>query len=501
MTVREWSTGTRPAALVPAPERCPSVRWKNSALFSQLLYGNTTRMGSTHAWRWRGSLVRSEDTTMLKCTPSQRRTRTQRMTFSNIDERPLGGIYVCHLVASGTPVREPITYGRGHEVAKTHRLSHPARRKEKRDQMAIARVRFSVVCDGCVPQQGNKQSFLPNVTLPQANIMTNLPLSTVPSSSTGTAKSQGRKRFNSLPPSVVETLKRWLLTHMNHPYPSDQEKLDLCEQTGIDLKRLNNWFVNNRIRYWKPRMEALQQHKQKPGSKSKGCENIEATPTIASSPSLSVPVLPTLVLAATLFNPPPLPPPSSTRMTRIISSQSSTPPSKKPRPNAVSPSSSRDGCGSTSTSTRTTSTATKSRRLSTCSPSVVSEGSLSSVEEYDEDKEDWSDQNDGDEGCGGSRTIPPSPPSTSSSLDRSQNDDNTTKKRAHCELDVDSSQSSEQLSFARSKYSRHDEGLWRESCVTSPQIYHETLPSLDEATVLFGFATQSPTLSLQESGL
>jgi hypothetical protein len=33
------------------------------------------------------------------------------------------------------------------------------------------------------------------------------------------------------------------------------------EETGIELKQLTNWFVNNRKRYWKPRVEArLQQH-------------------------------------------------------------------------------------------------------------------------------------------------------------------------------------------------------------------------------------------------
>lgn len=39
--------------------------------------------------------------------------------------------------------------------------------------------------------------------------------------------------------------------------------------TGIELKRLNNWFVNNRIRYWKPRVEALMKEREEqkiPGS-------------------------------------------------------------------------------------------------------------------------------------------------------------------------------------------------------------------------------------------
>jgi hypothetical protein len=43
------------------------------------------------------------------------------------------------------------------------------------------------------------------------------------------------------------------------------EKLEMCRHTGIDMKRLNNWFVNNRIRIWKPKFEAMQkQQKEQP---------------------------------------------------------------------------------------------------------------------------------------------------------------------------------------------------------------------------------------------
>ena len=48
--------------------------------------------------------------------------------------------------------------------------------------------------------------------------------------------------------------------HVAHPYPTEQEKAQIMADTGIELKQLTNWFVNNRKRYWKPRVEAkLQQ--------------------------------------------------------------------------------------------------------------------------------------------------------------------------------------------------------------------------------------------------
>lgn len=36
----------------------------------------------------------------------------------------------------------------------------------------------------------------------------------------------------------------------------------MCQHTGIDIKRLNNWFVNNRIRVWKPKFEAMQKQQK-----------------------------------------------------------------------------------------------------------------------------------------------------------------------------------------------------------------------------------------------
>ena len=80
------------------------------------------------------------------------------------------------------------------------------------------------------------------------------------SSPTKKRKSQGRGRSNSLPTHVVDYLKTWLMSpeHINHPYPSEAEKARMVADTGIDIKRLNNWFVNNRIRFWKPRYEAMQ---------------------------------------------------------------------------------------------------------------------------------------------------------------------------------------------------------------------------------------------------
>ena len=99
------------------------------------------------------------------------------------------------------------------------------------------------------------------------------------SSRSDNGKVEGRGRSNSLPSHVVDHLKAWLMSpdHINHPYPTEKEKAEMVLETGIDLKRLNNWFVNNRIRFWKPRMEALQRKKRLGNQQT--LSNITETPT------------------------------------------------------------------------------------------------------------------------------------------------------------------------------------------------------------------------------
>ncbi|CAJ1958890.1 unnamed protein product [Cylindrotheca closterium] len=61
---------------------------------------------------------------------------------------------------------------------------------------------------------------------------------------------------SNLPQETVEYLKAWMMSpkHIGHPYPNEDEKTKIIADTGIETKQLNNWFVNNRKRYWKPRV-------------------------------------------------------------------------------------------------------------------------------------------------------------------------------------------------------------------------------------------------------
>ncbi|KAJ3091519.1 hypothetical protein HK102_000266 [Quaeritorhiza haematococci] len=53
------------------------------------------------------------------------------------------------------------------------------------------------------------------------------------------------------PEHVTNLLKKWLFDNQAEPYPSEQTKLRLCEQTGLNLTQMNNWFINARRRILK----------------------------------------------------------------------------------------------------------------------------------------------------------------------------------------------------------------------------------------------------------
>lgn len=60
-----------------------------------------------------------------------------------------------------------------------------------------------------------------------------------------------------LPVETVEYLMSWMMSpeHIAHPYPTKQEKAHILAETGIELKQLMKWFMDNRQRYWKPYLE------------------------------------------------------------------------------------------------------------------------------------------------------------------------------------------------------------------------------------------------------
>ncbi|KAK8638610.1 hypothetical protein V6N13_137025 [Hibiscus sabdariffa] len=61
-----------------------------------------------------------------------------------------------------------------------------------------------------------------------------------------------KRKKGKLPKDARVTLLDWWNNHYRWPYPTEEEKLKLSEITGLEQKQINNWFINQRKRHWKP---------------------------------------------------------------------------------------------------------------------------------------------------------------------------------------------------------------------------------------------------------
>ncbi|CAN4120272.1 unnamed protein product [Withania somnifera] len=60
-----------------------------------------------------------------------------------------------------------------------------------------------------------------------------------------------------LPERAVAILRAWLFDHFLHPYPTNSDKHMLASQTGLTRNQVSNWFINARVRVWKPMVEEI----------------------------------------------------------------------------------------------------------------------------------------------------------------------------------------------------------------------------------------------------
>uniref|UniRef100_A0A453T5S0 Homeobox domain-containing protein n=1 Tax=Aegilops tauschii subsp. strangulata TaxID=200361 RepID=A0A453T5S0_AEGTS len=59
-----------------------------------------------------------------------------------------------------------------------------------------------------------------------------------------------KRRAGKLPGDTASTLKAWWQAHAKWPYPTEEDKARLVQETGLQLKQINNWFINQRKRNW-----------------------------------------------------------------------------------------------------------------------------------------------------------------------------------------------------------------------------------------------------------
>ncbi|GAA0173006.1 homeodomain transcription factor [Lithospermum erythrorhizon] len=60
-----------------------------------------------------------------------------------------------------------------------------------------------------------------------------------------------------LPERSVSVLRAWMFQNFLHPYPKDAEKDLLAVKSGLTRGQVSNWFINARVRLWKPLIEEM----------------------------------------------------------------------------------------------------------------------------------------------------------------------------------------------------------------------------------------------------
>lgn len=65
----------------------------------------------------------------------------------------------------------------------------------------------------------------------------------------GSAESASTKRASTRFTKKTRPLSNWFASHMEHPYPSEEDKVALAKESGMTKKQVVDWFANSRRRH------------------------------------------------------------------------------------------------------------------------------------------------------------------------------------------------------------------------------------------------------------
>ncbi|KAK1375792.1 Homeobox domain-containing protein [Heracleum sosnowskyi] len=79
-----------------------------------------------------------------------------------------------------------------------------------------------------------------------------------------------------LPERSVSVLRAWMFQNFLHPYPKDSDKHLLAVKSGLTRSQVSNWFINARVRLWKPMIDEMYSEMNRRKACQKG-EEIKST--------------------------------------------------------------------------------------------------------------------------------------------------------------------------------------------------------------------------------
>ncbi|PSS13915.1 Homeobox protein like [Actinidia chinensis var. chinensis] len=80
-----------------------------------------------------------------------------------------------------------------------------------------------------------------------------------------------KRRAGKLPGDTTSLLKAWWQSHSKWPYPTEEDKARLVQETGLQLKQINNWFINQRKRNWHSSSSTTTKSKRKRSHAGETC--------------------------------------------------------------------------------------------------------------------------------------------------------------------------------------------------------------------------------------
>lgn len=122
-----------------------------------------------------------------------------------------------------------------------------ARISGQHDRRSLATIKseWSFPNNDFVLPSANPSSYSPTMPSPAPSIsVANSPARSPPTVPSSTLADRPQRKRGKLPKETTDYLKAWLHRHSDHPYPSEEEKKQLCHVTGLSMSQVSNWMIN-----------------------------------------------------------------------------------------------------------------------------------------------------------------------------------------------------------------------------------------------------------------